>query len=90
MNWCLGAAAKAYWPNNIFILFSYPLTLNKTSTNFFKTYSMNFYNFIYQNAFSKIYYSGDYIKSNNIDIVISNHIHSIDFLLNSIVIKEAP
>ena len=71
--------------SNIFILGSFPLTLNKESSNFFKNYIQKLMNFIYQNGFSKIYFSGKYVKTDKIDIVISNHTNSIDFTLNSLL-----
>ena len=62
------------------ILFSYLIAKNKESANLTKTVITDTLSLIYQYGFnSPIYYSGDYVKSNNIDIVISNHISTIDF-----------
>ena len=72
----------------MFILGSFPLTLNKESSNYFKVYIRKMLNYIYQNGFSKIFYSGNYNKSDKIDIVISNHTNSIDFILNAIIIDN--
>ena len=44
---------------------------------------------IYKNGFnSSIYYSGNYIKTNKIDIIISNHISSIDFMILVSLIRQ--
>jgi len=44
---------------------------------------------IYQNGFdSPIYYSGDYIKTDKIDIMIGNHINMIDFTIFVSIIKQ--
>lgn len=74
--------------STIFILGSFPLTLNKLSSNYFKSYIQKVFNYIYQNAFSKIYYTGEYKKTNKVDIIISNHTNSIDFVLNSVLIDH--
>ncbi len=62
------------------ILFSYLITKNKESANLTKSVITDTLSLIYQYGFnSSIYYSGKYIASNNIDIVIANHISTIDF-----------
>ena len=44
---------------------------------------------IYQIAFnSPIYYTGNYNKTNNIDILVANHVSSLDFLLLVSIIKQ--
>lgn len=71
--------------SSLYILSSFPLTLNKEATNFFKNYILDLGNLIYQKAFSNIYINGKYEKSDKVDIVISNHTNTIDFLLNVII-----
>jgi 1-acyl-sn-glycerol-3-phosphate acyltransferase len=80
---CLYLVILAY--STIFILGSFPLTLNKESTNYFKSYIQKVLNYMYQKAFSKIYYTGEYKKTDKIDIIISNHTNSIDFILNTVL-----
>ena len=57
-------------------------------SNFLKLYNFPFLNYIYQTGFSKIYYKGNYVKTNKIDIIISNHINTLDFCLNSVLVKN--
>ena len=71
--------------SSLYILSSFPLTINKETTNFFKNYVLYLGNLVYQKGFSNIFINGKYNKSDKVDIVISNHTNSIDFLLNVII-----
>ena len=47
------------------------------------------FNPLYQIAFnSPIYYTGNYTKSNKIDIIIANHINTMDFVLIGSIIRQ--
>ena len=77
-----------YSISNTILLLSYLFGKNKEMSEFLKYYSIDLCNLTYQNGLnSKIYYSGEYLKSNKIDILISNHINTLDFILNIIVSK---
>ena len=71
------------------IILSYPFTKNKESANFSKNILMDVLPYIYQYGFnSPIYYANNYQKSNKIDIIIANHINTIDFGIYLPLIKH--
>ena len=75
-----------YTASSTIVLGSYLFGKNKEIINIVKVYFTNLLNITYQIGFnSNLYYSGSYIKSNNIDIIISNHINTIDFTLNVVI-----
>lgn len=66
---------------------SLPIIKDK-NTIFFNEW-LNMSPYIYKNIFnSTIYQSGDFITTNKIDIVVSNHINRMDFLMISSIIKQ--
>ena len=71
-----------------YILPSIFLRKNILLSDFFKLYNLDALNYIYQTGFSKIKYKGNYVKTNKIDIIMSNHINTLDFTLNSILIQK--
>jgi|APSaa5957512535_1039671.scaffolds.fasta_scaffold19153_2 1-acyl-sn-glycerol-3-phosphate acyltransferase len=73
----------------VLILPSYTVAKNKESANFSKNIIMDILPLMYQYCFnSPIYYSGEYQKSNKIDIVIANHINTIDFGIYLSLVKK--
>ena len=56
---------------------------------FSKRMMMDAFSYVYQYGFnSSIYYSGEWRKTNNIDILICNHTNTADFMLMSALIKN--
>jgi hypothetical protein len=54
-----------------------------------KNVGYNILPMIYQYGFnSMIYYNGLYKKTNNIDIIISNHLNGIDFMINVSILRQ--
>lgn len=66
---------------------SLPIIKDK-NTIFFNEW-LNITPYVYKNIFnSTIHESGDFITSDKIDIVVSNHINKMDFLMISSIIKQ--
>jgi lysophosphatidic acid acyltransferase/lysophosphatidylinositol acyltransferase len=64
------------------LLGSYLFNKNEFISNNVKDISMNLLPYLYTYGFdSKILYEGSYNSNNKIDIMISNHIHTIDFCI---------
>jgi 1-acyl-sn-glycerol-3-phosphate acyltransferase len=69
--------------------FSYIINKNKEYGEFIKKNIINTFQLTYQYGFnSKIKYFGNYKKSNKVDIVIGNHINTIDFGLYTSIINK--
>lgn len=65
---------------NLLYITSHFVNKHKKIAKFIQHETLNLLPHIYSNYFnSKMYYSGEYKKTNNIDIIISNHINYIDF-----------
>jgi lysocardiolipin and lysophospholipid acyltransferase len=73
------------------ILGSYPINKKQEAATMAKSIIMSFYPFFYKYGFdSNIYFNGNYNNNNNnkVDIVISNHINTIDFCIYLSLIRE--
>ena len=69
-------------------LSSYLFNKNNEGSNISKEIISNIFPYIYTYGFdSKILYEGDYNKSDKVDIIISNHINSIDFFIYISILK---
>ena len=75
-----------YSTSSTIVLLSFLFGQNKEIMNIVKIYLTDLFNITYQIGFnSPIYYSGNYIKTDKVDIIISNHINTIDFTLNNVI-----
>ncbi len=69
-------------------LWSYLFGKNKEIVALCKDFTFDYAFHIYKYIFdSNIYHKGDYKKSDKVDIIISNHINSYDFLIHISIIK---
>lgn len=70
-------------------LWSYLLKQNELASNLAMESLIDYMPYLYQYGFnSNIYYHNNYIKSNKIDIIISNNKTHFDFILNLSIIKK--
>ena len=71
------------------IMGSYLFGKSREGGNIVKNAMYSLLPILYQEGFnSPIYYSGNYNKTNKIDIIISNHIHLIDFTMIIPIIRQ--
>jgi len=69
---------------NTITLWSYLIGQNRKGGEFAKTYAMWLLDIFYQKGLkSTIYFSGKYENTDKIDVIISNHIHPVDFIIQS-------
>uniref|UniRef100_A0A6C0J6E4 Phospholipid/glycerol acyltransferase domain-containing protein n=1 Tax=viral metagenome TaxID=1070528 RepID=A0A6C0J6E4_9ZZZZ len=77
-----------YSTSSTIVLLSYLFGQNKEIMNIVKRNLSDLFNITYQIGFnSPIYYTGNYIKTDNVDIIIANHINTIDFVLNNVIVN---
>ncbi len=77
-----------YSTSSTIVLLSYLFGQNKEIMNIVKINFSELFNMTYQIGFnSPIYYTGNYIKTDKVDIIISNHINTVDFVLNNVIVN---
>jgi 1-acyl-sn-glycerol-3-phosphate acyltransferase len=74
---------------NIITLWSYAIGKNKRGGDITKKNNYWILNIFYQKLLkTPIYYSGTYTPTDKVDIIISNHIHSIDFMIQFSICRK--
>ncbi len=70
------------------LLGSYLFNKNVETSLVAKEIVVNLYSYIYTYGFdSKIYYEGNYNKSDKVDIIISNHVNAFDFFIYLSIVR---